>query len=102
MFGQYVQRMNELSDFRNTRLNNSDLSLPSLFWATICMLLLLMVVLASLVTPAPERTVQVLGMIIALGILLSQVVIVDLPFSGETAASPGPIERMLAYSQSRD
>ena len=102
MFGQYVQRMNELSDLRNTRLNNSDLSLPSLFWATICMLLLLMVVLASLVTPAPERTVQVLGMIIALGILLSQVVIVDLPFSGETSASPGPIERMLAYSQTRD
>ena len=101
MFGQYVQRMNELSDLRNTRLNNSDLSLPSLFWATIWMLLLLMVVLASLVTPAPERTMQLRGMITALGILLSLVVIVDLPFSGETAASPAPIERMLAYSQTR-
>jgi ABC-2 type transport system permease protein len=37
----------------------------------------------------------------ALGILLSLVVIVDLPFSGETAASPAPIERMLAYSRAR-
>jgi len=101
MFGQFVRMLNELSDLRETRLGNSDLSLPSLFWATICMILLLMVVLASLVTPAPERTMQLRGMITALGILLSLVVIVDLPFSGETAASPAPIERMLAYSRAR-
>ena len=101
MFGQFVRALNDLSDLREARLGNSELSLPSLFWATLTMVMLLLVLLASLVTPAPERTMQLRGMIAALGILLSLVVIVDLPFSGETAASPAPIERMLAYSLTR-
>jgi hypothetical protein len=65
---------------------------------TVCLIL---VILSGLVSPAPERTVQVRGMMAALAMLLSLVVVVDSPFSGEYSASPRAIERVLAFNRAR-
>lgn len=101
IFSEFVRLLNELSDLREARLGNTELGLPSLFWATNGALTLLLFFLAGLVTPAPDRTIQMRSLTAAIALLLSLVIILDLPFCGETSVSPQPIENILAYNKTR-
>ena len=56
-----------------------------------------MVFLACLVAPNSSRRTELAGIGAAIGLLLALVIILDLPFSGETAATPAAIERVLNY-----
>lgn len=101
LYNEMLRVMHDLTDLRENRLANTELSLPGPYWATVFAVCGILVVLASLVTPAPERTVQIRGMMAVLSLLLSLVVVVDSPFSGEYSASPRPIERVLAFNRAR-
>jgi hypothetical protein len=97
MFREAISLSRQLVEVREERLANAELSLPSLFWATTALICVLLVVLACLVTPNAARRTELAGIGAAIGLLLALVVILDLPFSGESAAKPAPIERVMAY-----
>jgi hypothetical protein len=97
MFREAISLSRQLVEVREERLANAELSLPSLFWASMALICVLLVVLACLATPNLARRTELGGIGAAIGLLLALVIILDLPFSGESAASPAPIERVLAY-----
>ena len=97
MFREAISLSRQLVEVREERLSNAELSLPSLFWATTAMICVLLVALACLVTPNAGRRTELAGIGAAIGLLLALVIILDLPFSGETAATPVAIERVLNY-----
>ena len=97
MLREAIALSRQLVDAREERLSNAELSLPSLFWATTALISVLMVLLACLVAPNSSRRTELAGIGAAIGLLLALVIILDLPFSGETAATPTAIERVLNY-----
>ena len=97
MFREAIALSRQLVDTREERLSYAELGLPSLFWATTALICVLMVFLACLVAPNSSRRTELAGIGAAIGLLLALVIILDLPFSGETAAAPTAIERVLAY-----
>ena len=101
LYNEFQRILHDMTDLRENRIANTELSLPGIFWATVCCVCMVLVVLAGLITPAPERTVQVRGLIAVIALLLSLVVVVDSPFSGEYSASPRALERVLAFNRSR-
>ena len=101
LFNEVLRVLHDLTDLRENRVAITELSLPGLFWATVSAVCVLLIILAALITPAPERSVQLRGLIAVIALLLSLVVIVDGPFSGETSATPRPIERVLAFNRAR-
>ena len=97
MFREAIVLTRQLVEKREERLANAELSLPSLFWAVTLLIVFLQGVLAGLVSPSAAHAMELGGLAAAIGLLLSLLIILDLPFSGESAASPAAIERVLTF-----
>jgi hypothetical protein len=93
---QEIERhLDQLSDQRESRLAASSIALPSLFWWTLASLIVVLVILAGFSSPNLERALAHGGMICALTLLISLLVVIDGPFSGETAVGPDAMHRAL-------
>jgi len=97
IFREAIVMTRQLVALREERLANADLSLPSLFWAITLLICILQGVLACFVTPSPAHTMELGGLAAAIGLLLALLIILDLPFSGQSAAGPAAIERVLNF-----
>ena len=100
-FGAFQRALDETGDLREARLSMINKSLPSLYWATIGGLLILLLVLVSFTNASWDKLLGHAGQICAVGLLLSLVVIIDGPFRGDTSVPPDTITHVLKVIQSR-
>ena len=101
MYNELLKNLDDLSDLREEALADSDFGLPRFFWITICCFLALGMGLAALTTNGLSRTVGVGATAGAVALLLAFVIIVDLPFEGETSVSPRAIQNALVANAHR-
>ena len=100
-FTDMLRTLEQLSDARDTRLLNSRLALPDLFWATIMGGCLLLLPLCAMTADTLNSALLKLAMGGSLGMLMALVIVIDRPFSGETQVSPAPIERAIQRNLER-
>jgi Protein of unknown function (DUF4239) len=101
VYHQILVHLDELSDEREHRLESAEEGLGNLYWGTVSGLAILLVILASLAQATAERAFALGGLMCAAALMVSLVVILDKPFTGETVVSPAPIERVLRAMESR-
>jgi hypothetical protein len=101
MYNELLKSLDDLSDLREAVVSDSDLHLPEFFWITTFCLLGLAFALALLTANSLNRTVGVGAAAAAVGLLLAFVIIVDLPFEGETSVTPRAIEKALLVNARR-
>ena len=102
IYAEFLKVLTELSDFREMRIANAGIGLPSLVWAAVCAMCCLLILLSGLMTPSPDRLVQVMGLMAAISLLVSLTITVDGPFSGDISVSPQAISRALARNEARN
>jgi hypothetical protein len=95
IFAEIVRGLDDVADLREARLNAAVMALPDFFWNAVTVLWLLLVVLATLIEPSIERAFTLGGMVAAIGMLFTVVVVVDEPFRGTDAIRPAAIERVI-------
>ena len=99
--GVFQRTLDEINDLREERLAMTDKTLPSLYWATIAGLLILLAVLVTFTNATWDKLPGHAGQICAVGLLLSLIVIIDGPFRGDTSVPPDAIAQVLKVIQSR-
>jgi hypothetical protein len=104
MYVELVKLLDDLADFREELLSDADpetSGLPVFFWTTILGLIGVAFCLATLTVPTLGRTVAVGAAGAAIALLLAFVVIVDMPFEGDTSVSPRPLQKALVLNAKR-
>jgi hypothetical protein len=101
IYAELLKTTDDLFDLREELLTDSELGLPKFFWVTALGLLILGFVLASLTTSSLSRTVGVGAPAAGVALLLAFVIIVDLPFEGETSIGPDAIKKTLTIDAHR-
>lgn len=99
--GVFQRALDQINDLREARLAMTDKSLPSLYWSMILGLLILLAFLATLTNATSDKMLGHAGLICAVGLLLSLVIVVDGPFKGDTSVEPDAISHVLKVIQSR-
>ena len=89
--------MDRVSDLRSDRLGMAAKALGVEFWAGILVLLGLMVLLQSLMTPARNTFITVAPYAAALGMVVSLTFSLDMPFRGSDVVSSAPLLAALDY-----
>jgi hypothetical protein len=103
-YGELVKPLDDLADLREELLSDADpetSGLPVFFWTTIVGLIAVAFCLATLTAPTLGRTVAVGAAGAAIALLLAFVIIVDMPFEGDTSVSPRPLQKALALNAKR-
>jgi len=100
-FAELIGLVDRISDLREERLSASENGLPTLFWWTIFSLLAVLLLMSAFTTGSLQMNLSQTGIVCAIGLLLSLVIIYDGPFSGETSVSPTPIVRVLGRMSER-
>ena len=95
MYNELLRDLDDLSDLREEIIGVTDQGLPSFFWITICGLLAIALFLAGLVGADLTHSISVGATAAAIALLLSFLIVVDLPFEGETSVRPTSIEKAL-------
>ena len=101
MYAELLKAADDIAEFREMVLLDSDLALPDFFWVTTAGLMLCMFGIAALAAPAPGRSVAIGATAAAVGLVLAFVIIADRPFRGETSVSPAPIQKALELNARR-
>lgn len=93
VYHQALVHLDELSDLREHRLESAEEDLGNLNWRTVAGLVVLLVILAALAQATPQRAFGLGGLMCAAALMVSLVVILNKPYTGEAVVSPAPIER---------
>lgn len=99
--GVFERALDQINDLREARLAMTNKSLPSLYWSMIIGLLTLLAFLAAFTHVTLDKMLGHAGLICAVGLLLSLVIVVDGPFKGDTSVQPDAISHVLKVIQSR-
>jgi hypothetical protein len=95
MYNELLRDLDDIADFREQIIGVTDEGLPGFFWITISGLLAIGLFLAGLVGGDLINTIAVGATAAAIGLLLAFLIVVDLPFEGETSVRPTSIEKAL-------
>lgn len=101
IFNEILRGLDDVADFRESRLNAASVGLPGLFWDVVTALFILLVILSALVAPTLDRALMMGGMVAGLGLVLALVIIVDLPFEGDVAVQPRALNRVIQTMANR-
>jgi hypothetical protein len=101
IYAELLKAMDDVFDLREEVLADSEIGLPKFFWVTALGLLIVGFVLAGLTASTLSRTVGVGAPAAGVALLLAFVMIVDLPFEGETSIGPDAIKKTLAIDAHR-
>ena len=101
MYNELLKNLDDLAEYREEILEDADQSLPSFFWITIGGLMLIGFGLALLTEDTLVRRGGIAATAGAVSLLLTFVIIVDVPFEGQTSVSSHSIERALAVNARR-
>ena len=101
IYNQILKQIDQLSEARSQRIDDSTLRLPAAFWEIILCLFVILVALALLIEPTVGRSIAIGAQVLAVTLLLSLVFIYDVPFKGKTAVQPNEIIKTLALIKNR-
>jgi len=101
LYGDILRTMESLSDTRYARLQMASVSLPSLFYSVIGLGFLIMLPICFMIRGDPGSVLLQSAIIGSLSLLLTLVMIIDRPFSGESQVSPQAIERAIERNIAR-
>jgi hypothetical protein len=104
VYAELVKTLDDLADLREELLSDADpetSGLPVFFWTTIAGLIGVAFCLATLTAPSLGRTVAVGAAGAAIALLLAFVIIVDIPFEGDTSVSSRPLQKALILNAKR-
>jgi hypothetical protein len=96
IFAELVKAVDEISDARETLLEDAALQLPPIFWIVSACFVALGLVLATLSEASIPRAAALGVTAAGIGLLFSFVLIVDAPFGGGSGLKPAEIEKALA------
>jgi len=104
IFEELMRQLDDLADIRETIIATAEPStagLPSFFWITILSMLSISLLLAGFCAPNISGIVSIGATASAMSLLLSFLIIADLPFEGQTSVSPTAIKNALVLNAQR-
>ena len=101
MFAELLKGLDDMADYREQRLAESEADLPGFFWVTTSGLLVVGFILAWLSAATLGDTVSVGATAAAVALILAFVIIVDQPFDGDTSVKPKEIVKALQLNSRR-
>lgn len=101
MFSELLKSLDDLADLREQRIAESEADLPAFFWTTTFGLLLVAFVLGLMTSDTLASSVTLGATAAAISLLLSFVIIVDQPFSGETSVTSKEIVKAMTLNAHR-
>lgn len=103
IFREVYRRYDEVLQSRNIRILSAQTHLPSLFWQVSWLIMLGILIIAALrlLKPSPAKVVTIAVQVSMVSILLTVVMILDLPFMGAIQSSPEPIGKVVELLEKR-
>ena len=101
MYNELLKVMDDAADLREQIIADSELSLPSFFWTTVAGLMLIGFALACVTDATLNRRTGLAATTAAVALLLAFVVIIDVPFEGQTSVSTREIRNVLLVNAHR-
>lgn len=90
-----ILEADKIEDLRDSRLREARAAIPSLFWAVIASLSMLMMALGAFLRPNLTNVLMVGSQGAAIGMLSAFLFSIDHPFMGETSITAWPLERVI-------
>lgn len=87
IYQQMLEKLDELTDLRRSRIVESESGIPLILWAVGLVGSLLTVAYASAITPTRFNVAMVAGISFTLGLMFVFILTVDFPFKGEFSVS---------------
>lgn len=103
LYSKILEQADKVAELRNSRILNVQSNLPGIFYTVSLVSMLGVIVIAALrlIEATPIRSLALVVQLIMLTLMLSAIVIMDLPYLGDTVSSPDAIETALRSIQSR-
>lgn len=101
IYNQILKQMDDLTEARSQRIEDSSIRLPATFWGIILALFCILFVLALLIEPAAGRAIAIGAQALAVALLLSLVFIYDAPFKGRSLVQPSDIVKVIDQMKNR-
>ena len=104
LYAEIIKRNDEIEQSRNLRTLSSKSRLPNLFWGVSFFSLLGVIVIAAMRLRQPT-TISIIALGVQVGmvaLLFTAVMILDLPFLGQTKASSEPISKTIQVIEARN
>jgi ABC-type multidrug transport system fused ATPase/permease subunit len=101
MYSELIKAMDDISDSRETLIDEAGNQLPDLFWVMAASFVLLGFVLGTMAEASVLRALSLGSTAAAIGVLLSFVLIMDQPFKGSSSVEPTAIEKILVLNSQR-
>lgn len=101
LYGDIIDKQEEAAEGRELRIDRSTKSLPSIFWVVIFTLLCGLVAVNTLFLRNEQFTFGLTILPIALGALISLLVVTDKPFKGQNGIRPDALMKILSAIKTR-
>ncbi len=98
---QLFRALDEMSDLREARLAATDFGLQPLYWWVMLGLFGILLVLAFFTSATIDKTLANCGMVCAIGMMFSLVLIYEDPFAGDINVTPVAMKRVLGIMAER-
>jgi hypothetical protein len=98
---QMLRSLDDMGDLREARIAAADFGLLPLYWWVMAALFAILLFLAFLSADTADKMIANCGLICAVSILLTLVLIYEDPFSGDIIVSPSALKRVLALMMER-
>lgn len=95
IYNDLLKNLALLGDLRDQRITAATLRLPPAFWHAIAAMTFVSVLLAAAIPATLHYRLATLLPSAALGVLIALVIIVDVPFQGQSAVRPTELEHVL-------
>lgn len=93
---EMLRSLDGMEDMRESRLSAVEFGLPPLYWWVMTGLFAIVLVLAFFTSATIDKTLANCGMICAIGMMLSLVLVYEDPFAGDLTVAPTALNRALA------
>ena len=101
LYGDIIDKQEEIAESREMRIDRSTKCLPRLFWLVIFILLSSLMAVNTLFLPDEQFTFGLTILPIAFGALISLLVITDKPFKGQNGIRPEALIKILSSINTR-
>ncbi len=101
MYSELIKAMDDVSDSRETLIDEASNQLPGLFWLMAGSFVLLGFALGTMAEASLLRGLSLSSTAAAIGVLLAFVLIMDQPFKGSSSVEPTAIEKILLLNSQR-
>jgi hypothetical protein len=98
---EMLRTLDSMEDMREARIAAAEFGLQPLYWWVVSGLFGIILVLAFFTAATIDKTLANCGMICAIGMMLSLVLVYEDPFAGDLIVTPAAMNRVLALMNDR-